>query len=153
MRYAKCENCKTNIIGKQKYLMVKVTETKGKHRNSKKETMLRLCTSCGKKLYKYRKERNDLEYMADLSKPSQFTKDYKEYMAQLNHSILKISFPIARIINFFQDKKTSKIINNLNNKELVSLDESLGYMKGKILDYANSLEYIRDKLKTYLKII
>jgi len=146
MRYAKCENCKTDIIGKQKYLLTKVTETKGKHRNSNKETLLRLCTSCGKNLFKYRKERNEIEHIADLSKPSYFTKDYKEYMAQLNHSLLKISFPIARIINFFDDKNTLKIIQNLNRKELDTLNESLGYMKDKILDYASSLDNIRDKL-------
>jgi len=146
MRYAKCENCKTDIIGKQKYLLTKVTETKGKHRNSNKETLLRLCTSCGKNLFKYRKERNEIEHIADLSKPSHFTKDYKEYMAQLNHSLLKISFPIARIINFFDDKNTLKIIQNLNRKELDTLNESLGYMKDKILDYASSLDNIRDKL-------
>jgi len=146
MRYAKCENCKTDIIGKKKYQLTKVTETKGKHRNSNKETLLRLCTSCGKNLFKYRKERNEIEHIADLSKPSHFTKDYKEHMAQLNHSLLKISFPIARIINFFDDKNTLKIIQNLNRKELDTLNESLGYMKDKILDYASSLDNIRDKL-------
>jgi len=147
MRYAKCENCKTDIIGKQKYLLTKVTETKGKHRNSEKETILRLCSSCGKKLYKYRRERNELEHMADLSKPSRFTKDYKEYMAQLNHSLLKISFPLARIINFFDDKETFKILHDLNSKEKVSLDESLCYMKDKILDYANGIDDIRNKIQ------
>jgi len=148
MRYAICENCKANIIGKQKYLLTKVTETKGKHRNSNKETILHLCTSCGKKLYKYRKERNELEQMADLSKPSRFSKDYKEYMAQLNHSLLKISFPLARIVNFFDDKETFKILHSLDNKEIDSLDESLGYMKNKIIDYANSIDNIRNKILT-----
>lgn len=146
MRYAICENCKADIIGKQKYLLTKVTETKGKHRNSNKETMLHLCTSCGKKLYKYRKERNELEQMADLSKPSRFSKDYKEYMAQLNHSMLKISFPLARIVNFFDDKETFNILHSLDNKEIYSLNESLKYMKNKILDYANSIDNIRNKI-------
>ena len=148
MRYAICENCKADIIGKQKYLLTKVTETKGKHRNSNKETILHLCTSCGKKLYKYRKERNELEQMADLSKPSRFTKDYNEYMAQLNHSLLKISFPLARIVNFFDDKETFNILHSLDNKEIFSLDESLKYMKNKILDYANSIDNIRNKILT-----
>lgn len=85
--------------------------------------------------------------MADLSKPSHFTKDYKEYMAQLNHSLLKISFPIARLINFFEDKETSKIIKNLKNQELDSLDESLTYMRSKIIDYSNNLNDIRDKIR------
>ena len=85
--------------------------------------------------------------MADLSKPSRFTKDYKEYMAQLNHSLLKISFPLARIINFFEDKETFNILHDLNNKEKVSLDESLGYMKDKILEYANGIDDIRDKIQ------
>jgi hypothetical protein len=147
MRYAKCENCKTNIIGKQKYLLKKVTETKGKYRNSKKKTILRLCLTCGKKLYKYRDERNELEHISDISKPNHFSKDYKEYMAQLNHSLLKISFPIARIINFFEDKETIKILYNLRKKEINALDESIIYMRDKIIDYANSMNNIRIKIK------
>ena len=147
MRYAKCDNCNTNIIGEQKILLTKVTETKGRHRNSKKETILRLCTSCGKKLYKYRRERNELEHMADLAKPSRFTNNYKEYMAQLNHSLLKISFPLARFINFFGDKETVKIIYDLEKKELDAFNESLQYMHKKILSYADSLDEIRNNIK------
>ena len=146
MRYAKCENCKTDIIGKQKYLLTKVTETKGKYRNSKKETMLRLCTNCGKNLYKYRKERNKLENILELSKPSKFTQDYKEYMTQLNYSIMKISFPIARITNFFDDKETANIINNLDRKDLDSLEESLNYMYEKMMNYAKSIVEIRKNI-------
>jgi len=146
MRYAKCKNCQTDIIGKQKYLLTKVTETMGRHRNSKKETILRLCTSCGKNLYKYRKERNELELIADLAKPNHFTKDYKEYMAQLNHSLLKISFPIARIINFFDDKETFKILHDLDTEEKDSLVESLNYMRDKIFSYADSLDGIKEKI-------
>ena len=68
-------------------------------------------------------------------------------MAQLNHSLLKISFPLARIINFFDDKETFKILHDLNSKEKVSLDESLCYMKDKILDYANGIDDIRNKIQ------
>ncbi|GAH07940.1 unnamed protein product, partial [marine sediment metagenome] len=61
--------------------------------------------------------------------------------------LLKISFPLARIINFFDDKETFKILHDLNSKEKVSLDESLCYMKDKILDYANGIDNIRNKIQ------
>ena len=85
--------------------------------------------------------------MADLAKPSRFTNNYKEYMAQLNHSLLKISFPLARFINFFGDKETVKIIYDLEKKELDAFNESLQYMHKKILSYADSLDEIRNNIK------
>jgi predicted nucleic acid-binding Zn-ribbon protein len=57
MRYVKCENCGTEISGKNKYLLYKVSETKGKHRNSKQKAVLRLCSKCGYNLYTYKQKK------------------------------------------------------------------------------------------------
>lgn len=52
MRYVKCDNdqCGADISGKPHFILLRVTESKGKHRNPERQKIVRLCDKCAHKI-------------------------------------------------------------------------------------------------------